>query len=126
MEEQLISVETAILAKEKGFDVPVLEYYDGCDMLATQSENVFDVKNYNKSGGSTLRSAPSQGLLQRWLREVHDLRVSVVDINTGLTDRFYFIFFLNGARVSQYSNPAFDTYENTLEAGLLEALKHIK
>jgi hypothetical protein len=125
MEEQLISEETATLAKEKGFDVPVLEYYDGCDMLATQSENVFDVKNYNRHSGSTLRSAPSQGLLQRWLREVHGLRVSVVDINS-IDKNFYFIFFINGQRISFYENPAFDKYENTLEAGLLEALKRIK
>ena len=63
----MIKFETSILAKEKGFDEPVLYYYDGSEMVATQSQNPFDFKNYNRSKGSTLSSIPTQSVLKKWL-----------------------------------------------------------
>ena len=66
MKEQLISFSTAKLAKEKGFDnYDVANYY---------REGI----NYalNNSGTSTIKEvgnypAPTQSLLQKWLREKH-------------------------------------------------------
>jgi hypothetical protein len=77
MEEKLISLEVAKLAKAKGFDWSVLFYYDGSEMIATQSINAFDKKNYNLHKGSTFYSAPTQSFLQKWLMEKHNMFVKV-------------------------------------------------
>ena len=58
--DELVSFETAKLAKEKGFDVPT-------DFCYEKSGNLVRV-------GSI--SAPTQSLLQRWLREEERIEVN--------------------------------------------------
>ena len=60
--DELVSFETAKLAKEKGFDVPT-------DFCYEKSGNLVRV-------GSI--SAPTQSLLQRWLREGKNLYISII------------------------------------------------
>lgn len=75
MKDELITFETAKLAKEKGFNngsgygygisrKPEIPHYG----------NVF--KN-SDSNNSVNFEAPTQSLLQRWLREVHNIFISV-------------------------------------------------
>lgn len=113
MEEQLISFETAKLAKEKGFDIHCRFYYDE-EMLNVYENEDFP---YNSWGGSLF--APTQSLLQKWLREIHNIDI-VLDhaVSTGW---YYRVYFKN----MNWSTP-FKKYEEALEQGLLEALKLIK
>lgn len=71
MEDQLISYKTAVRAKETGFDLPCLEMYtldgklyDGGDFIEPVNHNEFP----------DVVSAPTQSLLQRWIREKHNLQ----------------------------------------------------
>jgi len=105
MKEQLISFETAKLAKEKGCDIPLYIPFDevnGVDIICSQS------------------------LLQKWIREKHKLDIWMC--KTGkhgeryqaedITDKNLFCVWS--------SQNSFSTYEEALEEGLREALKLIK
>jgi hypothetical protein len=80
-------------------------------------------------------SAPTQSLLQRWLREVHEIEVISYPIIVGsYSFKIYKfteiinIIYLNGRSVSNKkdNNKNWPNYEEALEEGLQEALKLIK
>lgn len=90
MEDELVLQETAKLAKEKGFD----EYY--------------------------ISERPTQSLLQRWLREVHKIHLTVIHrAYSGLDKIDKYDYLLEGTAVV-YRH--FDTYEQALEDGLKDTL----
>jgi len=110
MIEPLINFETAKLAKEKGCDLPLYileDHNNGADILCTQS------------------------LLQKWLREKHDIHIYV-----DTTPTFDSIHPKKWRASIKYCFQPFkwttgkyvikDTYEEVLETGLQEALKLIK
>jgi hypothetical protein len=117
MEEQLISFETAKLAKEKGFNIECeTQFHDkGIFQLAT-SENTFE--------------RPTQSLLQRWLREVHKIQINVFSEwckNKNKVTFSNYITSLEGIMIGlHHVMSEFDTYEEALEKGLLKALELIK
>ena len=121
MEEQLISFELAKLAKEKGFIEEVFSMYAQNDTLSTD-ETVY---NFNSRAGY---SAPTQSLFQKWLREIHLLRVFV---DQSAQEIFRWAIYRwnynnNIGRWERIAQPlSYDTYEEALEAGLKEALKLI-
>ena len=121
MEEQLISFETAKSAKEKGFDIHCRFYYDE-EMLSVYENEDFPYNSWNDS-----LFAPTQSLLQRWLREIHYIDVLAFHKyrlkGTTWTSEVYFDSHL------RYTNHDYEndyTYEEALEIGLLEGLKLIK
>jgi len=72
MKEQLISFETAKLAKEKGFNEGCLYDYNNSSDLRKNVHSLF----YNDSLDFYI--APTQSLLQKWLREVYNIEVDVM------------------------------------------------
>lgn len=130
MEEQLISFETAKLAKEKGFDILCKKYYNGVDILHTSKTSILH-EAYRMY-------APTQSLLQKWLREKHK---TFVYSNSGIRGtrnsrtELYFTCQLSQRRpwkeerkygLTHLSFETFKTYEEAIEKGLQEALKLIK
>ena len=141
LKERLISFETAILAKEKGFK-------NACDWFVNKdNEYIFmpDLLYPNKSEFSykpeedpevieweemmkTLALAPTQSFLQKWLREIHKLDVYVIS-----EDNSTYWYNLHGENINPrdyrlkfgeddlYNS----TYEEALKIGLLAALKLI-
>ena len=101
MEEQLISFETAKSAKEKGWEGDFVESHK---ILTTQS------------------------LLQKWLREVHNIQVTIEFWNASSHNHKWKIQFhdekvkINKTIFGDYC----ESYEDALEQGLQEALKQIK
>jgi len=91
MEENLINFKTAKLAKEKGFDKKSTIGYkeNGESMTIDRSESSFfagasinfnntDLIKYNKQFTDNwvcVCIAPTQSLLQKWIREVHEINV---------------------------------------------------
>ena len=69
--------------------------------------------------------APTQSLLQKWLREVHEISIKIDDFYTNSRVRFDYNVCELG---SQEDNPVgiFETYEEALEIGLYQALKQSK
>ena len=114
MTEELITYETAKLAKEKGFNWKVQNYFKiGVISKPIQQEKC-NLQNINNVGISVI-SVPTQSLLQRWLREEHMIYIMI-----GHNINGYF------GEVNGKGTGCFDTYESNLESGLIQALKLIK
>ena len=123
MQEQLISFETAKLAKEKGFDAQCWQYYDNGGVLVHSITKISNKMN--------LTSAPTQSLLAKWLREVHKINIFI----SSKTIENKTIFIPHGRTIPdtiknnlivdiiQYCTN--NTYEESLEIGLQKALKLI-
>lgn len=134
MKEELISFETAKLAKEKGFDVGC-----GCSYNEQKEQEINPYFYGNTFGNSLLNNsdfiesgdvnieAPTRSLLQKWLRKYHGIYVYTEQekIHNKLKFSFYI---MNGEDsflwddLDDYHNE----YEEALEKGLHKALKLIK
>ena len=117
IKEQLINFETAKLAKEKGFTY-AYEFYD----------KEGNIEDFGMVGGWTdchdeNYAAPTQSLLQKWLREVHNLHISV---NPKILPSNEIKYYLFKGKIKKDFKDLFNTYEDALEIGLQEALKLIK
>jgi hypothetical protein len=129
MKEQLITFETAKLAKEKGFNIPTKKAYKEYKGVQFKTVNEFKVKKYNHNNlnGNCLNiSAPTQSLLQKWLREVHRVNNSYI-IPDGHGNYVPWKGLLTMDNLYLFHRELkFKTYEEALEEGLIEALKLIK
>ena len=117
MNEQLISFETAKLAKEKGLTYNNVGQSYRPDGRFTYGRN-----------DDLFYPAPTQSLLQKWLREKHNIHIVVnptieMHWTFGLINLGNENIKLNGPIV--YNNHDYNTYEEALEIGLQEALKLI-
>lgn len=69
--------------------------------------------------------APTQSLLQKWLREKHNIHIGVYyNKNSCVWD--VECWHVDDVEPFYYGNIEFNTYEEALENGLQEALKLIK
>ena len=116
MKEQLVSLETAKLAKEKGFNIKCVNYYNYNDgtlnFIATTTEE--------------LLYAPTQSLLQKWLREKHSI---IVWANPIYYDGWHYLtegYLPNGRSIDCKEDYNDEIYEEAIEVGLRKALTYIK
>lgn len=127
MKDELVSLKTAKLAKEKGFDLE-----EGCACGGFPDCICLEVRAKSEYYYQT-----TQSLLQRWLREVHGIFVvgdhKYIDQNKVKTWIANITFLDENAsygfdyyKRGREDFPTGDTYEQALEAGLFEALKLIK
>ena len=123
--DQLISFKTAKLAKEKGFDYCVNNYYwiDENSLDCGDGDCEFACLNHNKY--DDLYSAPNQTELQKWLRENHN-----INVYCRICDRQWNIYYEDVPSGIDLTPPYviikdFVNYEEALETGLYEALKLI-
>lgn len=124
MVEKIIELETAKLAKEKGFNIPVWDFFDE----NREEENVigwigdsFEEKlEFAKEFVEYWR--PTQSLLQKWLREVHHIDVWVVP-SKNLDEELCYSYLIDTLNYTDSED--YTTYEEALEEGLQEALKLI-
>lgn len=121
MNDPLITFETAKLAKEKGFEQSPFAIQTSYCLVYKNSDEVM-IRNSLFNPSSIICTAPTQSLLQKWLREVHkyDVRPSREE------DHWIFGYceFSHGNKSTQSCVP-FDTYEKALEWGLKTVLKLI-
>ena len=120
MQEQLISFETAKLAKEKEFDLEVQAMTAGENYPVIFNPREESPYNWNSREGYSI---PSQSLLQKWLREEQNIHIGIFygdlskkymgDINS-VNKRFFIDL-----------ECKYNTYEEALEFALQEALKLI-
>lgn len=139
MSDTLISFETAKLAKEKGFNIPCEQRYlnnilerkldspSDADDEYTWYQHKLEVQNFR-----TGINAPTQSLLQKWLREVHNIFVVIKpDINIYNIETAQYwesISYINekGKKGNYIKIVECETYEEALEQGLLYGLKLIE
>lgn len=135
MKEELISFETAKLAKEKGFR-GIGDYYY-CFEINGKAPFEIDAAHCHRVGREELETfeAPTQSLLQKWLREEHGIYIYVDPKTTVTMTPTYvrcncsWVMFKNGRLVNSKRVDGLkvnSTYEEALEKGLYEALKLIK
>jgi hypothetical protein len=136
---EFVSLETATLAKRKGFKAYCEYAYVETDSYTYTDYHRGDEcympyvppRLYNKSIMSRYDhlfvDAMSQSRLQKWLRDNHNIYVNVA--SNSLTVHFPMNSVLEDGGC-QMAGPQylqnFKTYEEALEHGLLEALKLIK
>jgi hypothetical protein len=145
MTDKLISFETAKLAKEKGFNIPVNGVYVDNGTLSFARDNDETDYNWNERKGY---SAPTQSLLQKWLREKHDIHVNINSRYNPrkIGDKVLYCYDIS-TKENNYNDMnnnydtwlgwnqendipilmyrTFNTFEKTLEVALQEALKLI-
>jgi len=117
MKDELVSFETAKLAKEKGFDIYQPYRYDDEKRIYHGRDQTFNI------------NAPTQSLLQKWLREVHNIHIQVHFINNSylLKIKYFEKESIVDFNIKNYRyKTRYKTYEEALEVALLEALKLIK
>lgn len=139
--EEICTYEVCKLAKEKGFDVPTDRYYHIYDDVI-EAQNSLEMKgdgcaDFYNSLNRCRCAAPTQSLLQRWLREEKKIYVcpciisdyeddytphivywSFIIVNTESGDSIY-------REYERVDDKRFDTYEQALEDAELYVLKNL-
>lgn len=146
MEEQTIKLETALLAEEKGFNEHTDEVFaetEGVEWVDHHTGNIrrspykpprVKTERYLDSDDREVCKAPTQSLLQKWLREKYDLDVTVMCFYR-FQDCVNEVLGKSTTKVKEYAFDIFDhewvdekyypRYEDALEEGLTEALNLI-
>lgn len=124
MKEQIVEFNTAKLAKEKGFNLYQPNQYSGTNTVLYNYIEA-TVKLYND-----IICAPTQSLLQKWLREVHKIHIQIENVNVPEKEKWIYEIMRLPVGVivlwNEETSLIFDTYEQALEIGLQEGLKLIK
>lgn len=123
IKEIYILRETAKLAKEKGFD----DFSDDNNRVYCElKDSIFYHKvvqqNYSdKWNENYLYRAPTQSLLQKWLRDVHNIYINIksYSITVNNSTEYYHIVSVGSFKEE------FKFYEEALEIGLQQGLKLI-
>lgn len=152
LEFMLVSKKTSILAKKKGFNLRVFNFYEDGKPFPYEVNlrckvdciRINELKGEDFNSGKNefyeTISRPTQNQLQKWLREKHNIHIKVddfVDDETGIEWDFEVVIigtYLdergNYKPLIPYSiddnNRKFKTYEQALEKGLYKSLKEIK
>jgi len=128
MKEEIITLETAKLAKQKGFQELVTGRYidHTCYGKDIQFRNgICFRQNHNKE--ENCYSAPSQSLLQRWLREKQSIHITM---HPTKSIWFAILYDTKGTTLVDKEQNGIETfsknYEEALEKGLQKALELVQ
>ena len=124
MTEELVTLETAKMLREKVFNEPC--------MIAI---NIEDSRQYctNRTNSELpikVCSQPTQSVAQKWLRETKNLHISIISNACGYG--YDICKADNGTHITDgiFDGPndggQWDTYEEALEVGIQEALKLVE
>lgn len=144
MEDKLISFETSKFAKEKGFgkwsgDIKTNWYCQA--KYFHKKPRGYNIQNFDEKTPLYISGydnwvneypfcniwtyAPTQSLLQRWLREVHKIHISPMFIGPDTNKYQYRIDIEGSGNTGEYSK-WFLSFEECFEEGLKEGLNLIK
>lgn len=124
--ETLITFKTAKLAKEKKFNIECFNYYQDSHRAGVKSINspitnsLIDELHEEDKYCIIFYTAPSQSVLQKWLREEHNIDIL---INKTISGIYYYIIWKGSTKLKPIGR--FYKYEDCFEDGLFEALNLI-
>jgi hypothetical protein len=126
--DQIVNLETAKLAMEVGYDREVIHKYGdhGHIILCKWYEEVAGLEDVECNATDVKYGipAPTQTALSRWLREKHDMYVSV---DIAIFKRGWNACIISIPKELVCTNArGFDTYEEAMEEGLKLACKIVK
>jgi len=138
MEAQLISFGTAALAQKKGFDWECVHKYsnqpkgekpDKWTIISKPTRYGVNWNNqqyygFNDALGFNSVSAPTQTLLQKWLRDIHGIYVHERPVYMKDSIHFEIFILYNDNHVKNLGYA--ERHEIGIEDGLQEALKLIE
>ena len=125
--EEICTYEVSKLAKEKGFDVQTFDWYD----YTGNYHKGFIPHELNECPWYKEYYAPTQSLLQRWLREEKGLCISVEAYPTlAIIGKVCFAWVIKSGSDGHFmesndSLQTFSTYELALEDALKYALENL-
>jgi hypothetical protein len=122
MTDQLISSETAKLAKEKGFPKHMLNH-PSSNCSYCHGTGTIDTGSHIPSKCMYCGTC-TQSLLQKWLREIHNIAVTAVRVQWRKYHKYFWELVDNNDNWYE-SRVGYKTYENALEHGLYNVLKLI-
>ena len=127
MEEKLVSFKVAILAKEVGFEgiIGVFQGKHYYNYLGELDGDVIEEIRHRKETPNLYKSiaAPTQSLLQKYLREVHNIHIEILYIDEVLKFQAAICMMNSNSIVS---DTKCGNYEDVLEEALEIALNLIK
>lgn len=132
MEEQIISFETAKLLKEIGIEEGLkcnYVYCIGYDTVNSEKEPIkCEGTRSSVVGQFHLALAPTQSLVQKYLREKYHLHIHIADLGLYMWSNMIIALSIDGTqgKGGYLGKKNYKTYEESLESGLYEALKLIK
>jgi len=124
MKEELISLRTAKLAKEKGFKANLCrelfypDIYNKGEFITNECTHDWELIE-----DKDWYSRPTQSLLQKWIREVHNIDVFADCIGSG---KYFYTIYVNDESDTKFVQDDEYKFEVALEEGLFQALKLIK
>lgn len=126
MKEQLVTFETAKLAKEKGFDelcsfTYSLPHEQKFSIELSKSGLLKEYKKCKNSEFTICVTVPPQSLLQKWLREEHQISVFTIPFFDKM--KWHTKILYDEYNIDE--GITCNTFEESLEKGLMEALKKI-
>ena len=134
MKEKIITFKTAKLAKEAGFKAETHHYYIHyddtpgnrglCPNLVGKCYLVNNPETIDVSEdflNFLTFQAPTQSLLQKWLREKENIHICI-NVNPYNRTKWELKLFRIPGNVIGYVNASYKSYENALEKGLQFAL----
>lgn len=140
MTEELVTLETAKLLKEKGFDWKCERTID-CDKIARRYDRPQDISCCTEIDGELVEFlCPTLYVAQKWLRETENIHVLSIPkiahsynnfgetVNTEVAFYYWDIYIVGDRHkhiVQDFVINQFSTYEEALEDGIQEALKLI-
>ena len=121
--EEIVTYEVAKLAKEEGFNE-----YEACTHIYEDDDQWYTLTTYINAKGidwskDKFTVAPTQALLQRWLREEKKVEAVVLSQNNIGKPYFGDVYTERGLE-NRYCK-GFDTYELALEDALKYALENL-
>ena len=132
MRDDVILLETAKLARDKGFKVPCdgRYFWDHKWQLSLKGAVKCSNDSDMKDRSNVSYCAPTQSLIQKWLRDEHRIYVTVSSIEDGENILFDYSI-KQKAQIFGYSEiktklQEFKTYDEALESGIEKALNLIK
>lgn len=129
MKEEKVNFETVKLAKEKGFDINVNHFIsqynkdEGIVFSKSVESDNYNSNNWNTDTRVSLFSRPTQSLLQKWLREVHNIIVFVVPLIPDCKE--FGVTIYSNKYTCEKDSAFYNQYEKALEIGLQEGLNLI-
>ena len=140
MKEEKVSLKTAKIIKEKGFDIGVNHFYteylktrksDNPSFRMTKGEveleSGYFINNHTLSDLSNINyinyAAPTQSMVQKWLREKYNIDVSSLPKRRQTDNKKIYIYSLHENGGESKISEGYLTHEEAFEIGLQEALK---
>lgn len=122
--EEICIYEVCKLAKEKGFVA-----YDACSHIYEDDDQWYTLTTYTNPKGidwskDKFTIAPTQSLLQRWLREEKNIDIAIVPSYAGGYSYIVYNIHCRDNRVVN-TNAGYATYELALEDALKYALENL-